>query len=225
MAAPRYYALVASLPRLLHFEQAEYVPITRQQLDSRLLELSPEHAHELDAAIALFRWRQPARARSAAGLIQEYAAALRVVTFPALREVVEYWMGQRTVVAALRMRQHGETQGTDEPWGIEPWVRRIDAHRDESDLGVRFAFPWIEQARAHVETSNAIELERLQLDIMWKKLTEIEGRTSFGFERVIAFVFKWEIVKRWLSYDAGAAKQRFQELIVEVICDHQQVFD
>lgn len=224
MAATRYYTLVASFPRLVHFEQAEYVPITRQELESRLRMLTPQHHQQLDAAWSLLRWQKQPRERKTADLVEQYSETMQIVTDPALRELIEFWMGQRTVVVALRMRRLGESPSPDQPWGVEPWARRIAAHWDDSDLGVGMTYPWVTEAAERLEASDAIGVERLVMNVLWKKLTEIEGRTPFGFERVIAFVFKWEFVKRWLSYDAAAAKERFQELITEVIRDHEQLF-
>ena len=224
MAEKKYYALVASLPKLPYFEQAEFVPITRQQLESRLRTLEPDHWQQLTAAIELIRWQKQPLDRTTGDIERQYATALSVITDAALRELVEFWMGQRTAIVALRMRQRNESPQPDQPWGAGRWTRRIAEHWDDQDLGMGAVFPWIAQARSLIEARDALGLERLVIDVVWKKLSEIEGRTSFGFERIIAFVFKWEFVKRWLSYDAGAAKERFQELIAEVTSEHQQIF-
>jgi hypothetical protein len=60
VAGTRYYTLVASLPRLRHFESAEWLPLSRRQLDERLSMLTPEDAHQLRLAERLVEWqRQP----------------------------------------------------------------------------------------------------------------------------------------------------------------------
>ena len=51
--AEAYYTLVASLPRLAHFERAEWLPLSRKQLDQRLSMLVPEDAVQLRLAEAL----------------------------------------------------------------------------------------------------------------------------------------------------------------------------
>ena len=122
------------------------------------------------------------------------------------------------------MRKRGERPQPEVPWGVTRWTRTIEAHWDDNDLGVKSIYPWVEKARALIDSGEALELERMLINVVWRKLTEIEGRAPFGFERVIAFVVKWEFVKRWLTYDAGAAKDRFQGLIVEVTRDHQELF-
>jgi hypothetical protein len=103
-------------------------------------------------------------------------------------------------------------------------VRRIEAHWESADLGLRGVFSWIEEARGLLEAGNATGFERLLMDAVWQQLSRIADRQPFGFEQVLAFVFKWDVVQRWLSYDADAAKTRFQELIAEVTRDHQQLF-
>jgi hypothetical protein len=60
--------------------------------------------------------------------------------------------------------------------------------------------------------------------VVWRRLSALEALQPFSFESVFAFVFKWDCVKRWLSYDADEAKENFQELATEVIRDHQQLF-
>lgn len=224
MGTQRYYALVASLPRLPHFEQGEYVPITSKALASRLRTLEPLHLAELEAAIKLTRWQKQPRERTTADIVAQYEKAMKVIEHPALRDLVEYRMDERTVMVALRMRQRGERPQPEVPWGVGRWTRKIEAHWDDSDLGVKSTFPWVDNARALVQSDDALELERMLLGVIWNKLTEIEGRSQFGFERVISFVFKRDLFKRWLTYDARAAKERFQELTVEVTRDHQELF-
>ncbi len=224
MAKVRYYALVASLPRLVHFEQAEYVPVTRKQLESRLRALAPDHLHQIHAASALLRWRNQPANRTAKDLAAHYGRVMAIVTEPALHEFVELVVGQRTAVAALRMRRRGETPQPGDTWGAGRWTRNIQAHWDDEDLGMGAVFPWLGQARQLVAAQDALGIERLLSEVAWSKLTEIEGRTAFGFERIIGFVFKWELVTRWLGFNAESAKTRFQELLAEVIRDHQQIF-
>ena len=55
-------------------------------------------------------------------------------------------------------------------------------------------------------------------------MSRIAERSPFGFERVIGFVFRWDILQRWMSYDAKQGKARFQELVAEVTREQQQLF-
>ena len=224
MASPRYYALIASLPRLPYFEQAEYLPISILQLESRLRALHPRHHAELFAAIGLLRWEKQPRERTTADIVEQYDRAMKVADDNSLRELLEYWMGQRTVVTALRMQNRDERPAAGVPWSAGRWTRTVQSHWDAADLGVGSIYPWVQVARSLIQNEQALELERLLIETVWRKLAEIEGRAPFGFERVVGFVFKWEFVRRWLSYSAEGATERFQKLIGEVIRGHEEVF-
>jgi hypothetical protein len=224
VAGESYYALIASLPRLEHFERAEFLPITWQQLDSRLRGLTPDHLRQIEAAESIMLWHRQPRGRTTRQLADRYSRAFKEITDPCLKDLAEYRMGLRSVVIALRMRRRGEAPVAGEPWSVGRWTVPIGTHWDAADFGLGAVFPWIDQARRCIETGDAMRLERLLLDATWQRLSAIEGLSSFGFERVIAYVFKWDIAKRWLSYDAEQATERFQSLITEVIRDHEQLF-
>ncbi len=225
MAEPVYYTLVSSLPRLPHFEQAEWLPLSRKQLDQRLSMLSPEHSAELRFAEALVRWQRQPVTRTNEQVVGSYKKLMAVLTHPALREFVEYRMTQRTVLVALRRRRRGlGPPAAGEAWGVGPWVGRIPSAWDRADLGIGQVLPWVGQAVSLLESGDAKGLERLLMDAVWTRLGRIAEQSPFGFEPVLAFLFRWDILQRWLSYDAEAGKTRFQELISEVTREHQQLF-
>lgn len=225
MSGKKYYGLVSSLPHLPHFEKAEWLPLTRKQLDQRLLMLEPDHSRQLLLAEDLVHWQRQPVTRTDPQILEGYASLEGQLGHPALEEFVEFRMSQRTVVVALRRRRLGlGPPAPEEIWGIGPWVRRILASWDRPDLGVGFVFPWVEEAARWLEAGDARELERILLGSVWAKLAKIGERTPFGFEAVVSFVFRWDILERWLSYDAEAAATRFQELISEVTREHQQLF-
>ena len=225
MARETYYTLVASLPRLPHFEQAEWLPVTRKQLDQRLAMLTPEHAAQLRFSEALVRWQQQPVTRTTRQVIDRYRALVALPMEPALREFVEYRMAQRTALVALRRRRRGLGPPAEgEPWGVGTFLRRIPAAWDRPDLGLGALFPWIEEAAKLLEAGDASGLERLLMDAVWTRLGRVGEASPFGFEPVVAFVFRWDILQRWLAYDAEAGKARFQELISEVTREHQQLF-
>ncbi len=225
MAGEAYYTLVASLPRLPHFEQAEWLPLSRKQLDQRLAMLTLEHAVQLRFAEGQVQWQRQPVTRTSEQVVASYRKLLPHLTHPALREFVDYRMSQRTALVALRRRRRGlGPPAADEVWGVGPWVRRIPAAWERADLGLGHVFPWLEEAAKRLEAGDALGLERLLMDAVWTRLGRIGERSPFGFEPVIAFLFRWDILQRWLSYDAEAGKERFQELISEVTREHQQLF-
>ena len=225
MAGESYYTLVSSLPRLHHFEEAEWLPLSRKQLDQRLAMLTLEHSVQLRLAVGLVQWQRQPVTRTSEQVALSYKRILPHLSEPTLREFVDYRMSQRTALVALRRRRLGlPAPAADEVWGVGPWVRRISAAWDRPDLGLGRIFPWIEEAGRHLEAGDARELERLLMDAVWRRLERIAERSPFGFEPVMSFVFRWDVLQRWLTHDAVAGKARFQELISEVTREHQQLF-
>jgi hypothetical protein len=223
MAGKRYYTLAASLPRLVHFERAERLAINRQRLEQRLGNLSPGHAAQLSAAEQLVGWQQQPAGRTDAEVVALYRKVSPTLDNDALRDFVRFRMGQRTVLAALRRRQRGERPpASDNEWGVPPRAQWLSSHWDAPDFGLSGHYPWIGQARELLEARSAWDLERLLMNVMWERLGRIADQQLFGFEEVFAFVFKWDIVNRWLSYQADAAVERFRELVTEGMREHQE---
>lgn len=218
-----YYMLVASLPRLIPFERVERLPINRQRLEQRLRNLDLDHAEQLAEAQRVVEWRQQPVGRTDAEAVDLYRRAMSRLTEPTLRSFLAFRMDQRTVMAGLRRRQRGDSAPpAGEPWGIRPradWVRR---HWDAPDFGLSGHYPWIDEARRLLEARSALALERLLMNVVWERLGRVADTRPFGFEAVFAFSFKWDIVNRWLSYQAEAAVERFQELVTEGMREYQQ---
>jgi len=211
----RYYTLVGSLPRLVHFERAERLPINRIRLDQRLTSLDPSDATELSLAEALLEWQRYPLTYSDEQLAGHYREAMVRISNPDLRQFIELRMDQRSVLAALRRRHlgHGAPE-QGEFWGIGPSCRWIEDHWERPDFELQRMHPWIPEARAKLRDDDAKGLQRLVMDGAWDRLGRIADDHPFGFEEVFAYVFKWDIVNRWLSNRADAATKRFQELIM-----------
>ena len=219
----RYYTLAASLPRLQHFERTERMAINRQRLDQRLLNLSAEDAAQLGAAEQLVEWQQQPGGRTDAEVVALYRKVSPALENDALRDFVHFRMDQRTVLAALRRRLRGDQPpASHDDWGISPRAQWVSGHWDAPDFGLSGHYPWIGEARRLLESRDALALQRLLLNVVWVRLGRIADQRPFGFEEVFAFVFKWDIANRWLSYRADAAVTRFRELVTEGMREHQE---
>lgn len=221
----RYYTLVASLPHLVHFERAERLAINVSRLEQRLSMLEPAHARQLAGAQALIMWQRQPRARTTEQIARQYRDTLAATPDQALAAFIAFRMDQRTAIAALRLRQLGEpAPAHPQALGAGPHCALMLAHWDRDDLGLQGIYPWITRARAYVADSRAVDLERLVMDVVWRRLTRIGDASPFGFEGVFSYVFKWDITSRWLSHDPVAATTRFTELVTEAISE-QQILD
>jgi len=214
---------VASLPRLPHFEQADHLPITRRRLEQRLTILEPEDLAQLRAAEALTSWQRHPIAFTTEDMVALYRRVVEQTKHPGLREFIELRMDQRTAIVALRRKALGlSAPGAGELWGVGRWVRRIETNWDDADLTLGTVYPWMAEAREHVGSGNALALERLMMNVVWRRLARSADERPFGFEQVFAFVFQWDILNRWLSHDAEVATERFQNLLSEVTSEHEQ---
>jgi hypothetical protein len=224
MTTRRYYQLVSGLPHLPYFRRAGRLPMSRRRLEQRLGLLEDDDRKDLASAASLIAWRRQPVNRTTAQVVTLYGRVMAGIRNEALRSVVRFRMDMRTVVVALRRRRKG--LGVPEgPWGVGPYVRMIETRWGETDFGLASVFPWIAEAQSHLDQGHAMELEGLMMDRSWHLMSAIADRAPFGFEEVFSFVLKWDILQRWLSYDAEKAHERFDQLIAEVTRDHQRLFD
>jgi len=226
MAGKTYYMLVSSLPRLPHFELAEWLPLSRKELDQRLALLTVEHRWQLYAAEGVLQWQQAPLTQTSKQFARHYSELVTKLSHAALREFVDFHMIQRTALTALRRRCLGlGPPAPGEVWGAGPWTHRIRASWERADLGIGHILPWLDQAAQLIKVGDALGLERLLMNVAWTRLGRIAERSAFGFEPVMAFVFRWGILERWLSYDADKAKTRFQGLLLEITHEQEQQFN
>ena len=216
--AEHYITLVASLPYLPPFEQAERSPITRLRLNQRLSTLEPSDARQLALAEAVASWRMsPSGPKTDKEMVLRSRAAMQEITQAALREFVEFRIDQQTILAGLRLRNAVfESSFLEQVNSASRWPGFIASHWDEPDFKLTAVFPWVPESRSYLEVGDACGLDRLMMRIIWQRLSRIAESNRFGFEAVFAFVFKWDILQAWLARDAVKAKSRFQELIKEV---------
>jgi hypothetical protein len=212
-----YYTVVASLPHLPYFADAERLPLSRLRLEQRLRMLDTEESRQIFLAEFLAGWRLPAGKLGGGNIAKHYKTALQSISQPVLREFVEYRLDIQTIVAALRLRQAGRDPGQyPGTWGIGRLVKHIEAHWDAADFRLGTIYPWVNEATSYLAAADAMALDRLLMDTVWRKLSRLGDMRPFGFEAITAFVFKWDILQAWLQRDAFAAKQRFQTLIEEI---------
>ena len=220
-----YFTLVASLPPLPHFERAKTLPINPERLEARLRMLDPDDAESAAMALDFLRWQSQPMGRTDAEIVARYARIMDQARDPDLRELVDSRMQLRTVVAALRRRRLGQPPPRrSEAWGVGPFVPRIEAHWQEPDFGLAGVYPWLPEVRRHLEAGETLEVQRLLMDAVWQHLSALESGQTFTFERVLIYLFKWDIVRRWLTYACEAAAQRFEHLLREALVDHSPVF-
>jgi hypothetical protein len=185
--------------------------------------LHVEDLEELMRAERLISWHRQPVSRTTEEIVAMYDEVVAHNRTRELRNVVDFRMNMRTVMVALRLRRQGKAAPSGR-WGTGPYTRIIESRWAEAEFGLGAVFPWISEAQAFLDQGDAMELEKLIMGQSWKKLSQISDAHPFGFEQVFAFAYKWDILHRWLSYDAEMARDRFEELLLEVTSDHQNLF-
>ncbi|MCD0460228.1 DUF2764 family protein [Roseiconus lacunae] len=219
-----YYDLIASLPRLPHFESAERVPITPLRLNQRLTRLHPAHAEQIHRARSQVTLRPSGIAeRSEDALIQEHDHLLQTGTENALQDFLVFRMTQRIVVAALRRFRAGLEPWRDlRLWQASGLLFQIRKNWDVPFFKLQHLYPWVTQVSTLLRDGDAIGLERLLSNLNWHWLSRCSERSMFGFPAVMAFVFKWDMIQAWLACSDQGAKVRFTNLIDEVTHESQR---
>jgi hypothetical protein len=212
----RYYTLIASLPALPQFEQAERLPINRERLERRLRMLTDEDAAILALARRFTEWRQPLDLPDRE-FVRRYRAEADALRNPRIAGLVAFRLEVRTVVGALRRRAAGRPAPAGTDWGVGPWLRRLTDRWAEPDFGLGAVLPWLPQARAGLEEGDHLGLERLAFAMAWERCRSLADAYPFGPEAVVSYVFRWDILRRWLSHDAEAAAARIEALAAEAL--------
>lgn len=222
----QYYTLIASLPPLPYFERAERLPINQERLAERLRMLEPEDAEVVERTSAFLAWDRQPVTRTDRDLVADYQRLMALIDQTPLMRLIGFGIDLRTIMAALRRRQRGlPLPAGGEPWGVGQWVRHIERYWDDPHFKLVAVYPWITQVREYLAGGEILALEQLLMKLIWEQADRFALGNEFGFDAVLAYIFKWNILQRWLAYDYQAAKIRFDELLAEVTDAHERLLD
>ncbi len=220
-----YVTLIASLPHLPHFTQAERLPITRKRLRERLGMLSPEDFDLVQRASQFLAWQRQPAGRRDAEMVASYRRLQELIEHSRLWPLFEFPINVRTIMAALRRRQLGLPRPQPgEPWGVGPWADRLPRFWDHPDFNLTAVFPWIREARSYLNNGAALDLERFLLDLIWRHVERVAPGHDFSLQTVLGYLFKWDITDLWLAREAEAASRRFEALLTGVIDEFGPIF-
>ncbi len=221
----KYVTLMASLPPLGHLFEAKQTPISQIKLESRLKMLTEEDAARLKQVADLIAWSQQPMERTDAEFVAQAKSFFKEARNPTLREIVEYRLDVRTIVAALRRRHRGESNPPiGQPWGVGRWVNYIERHWSEPGFHLEVMFPWVLEANRLLNANDSVALERLQFEVNWQMLERVGAGHYFDFQAVVIYLMRWSLVDRWTRYSGEVAVERFKNLVDEGIAKFTDVF-
>lgn len=213
-SAYRYVQLISSLPGHTPLFRATVTPLSLLNLKQRLTLLEPQDHQVLAQVAELLNWECHRINRTDAEIVARARQLLPSFENAFVRDLVEWRLSCRSLVVALRRRRlGGEVPAPHQPWGYGRWLPMIRAHWHEPHFGLEQVFPWLIEAREHLDNGNAMALERVLLAMFWRHLDRLSEGHEFDFEAVLIYVMRWELVARWVGYQAEAAAQRFDEMI------------
>ena len=226
MGTQPYYTLLASLPPLPRFDQAERLPITPERLERRLSMLTPDDAELYERAAEFLAWQRQTATRTDEEMIANFKRMEAYITHPVLQSLFDFPINQRTIMAALRRRFRGlPAPSPGELWGVGRYVNHIRRNWDDAHFKLSAVYPWIAPAHSHLAAGETLALQRLLKNALWDHVDRSVPAYEFGFSAVLTYIIKWDILHRWLSYDIEDAKVRFAELVTEVTDEQPQLFD
>lgn len=209
--------LIASLPHLPRFDKVDRLPISREKLLKRLKMLDAEDWRVANEAAEFLRWRHHPVERDEVEMIERYQNLIKhLYHSPTLKAIFEFPINQRTIMAAIRKKEMEKTR-PNKPWGVGNLVTQIERNWEDASFKIGSLYPWIQEAREYLKIKEPLKLDYLLKTLLWNKLDLTLFKNSFGFEVIIAYLLKWDIIQEWLSYNQEKAKKRMETLVLEAI--------
>jgi len=225
MTRQPYYTLLASLPPLPRFDQAERLPISGERLRQRLRMLNPNDARLLEKAVAFLTWQKDGQRLTDSEMVTRFEKMAESVSSPSLKGFFDFPLDQRTIMVALRRRHQGLNRPSGkEPWGVGQYVRHIERNWDAPHFRLGSRCPWISRAKLYLEKDEVLNLDRLLKNMLWDHLDRSVPAHDFGFRAAMSYRMKWDMVDQWLTHDVKKAGERFQDLVEEIIHGQPKLF-
>lgn len=215
LSADRYVTLISSLPpHVPSLFEARQTPISRIKLDERLLMLQPRDSEDLQRIENLMHWDRMPLGINDREMLQRGRHALGNLHSGFIREIVNWRLELRTLVAAMRRRRAGQTEPpSDNGWGYGRWLSRIRRNWHEPGFGLQPVFPWLTELERLFADGDHLAIERFLLGLAWEYYGRMSGDHYFDFEAVVVYVLRWDVIDRWSGYEGREAARRFDELV------------
>jgi hypothetical protein len=207
----RYAMLLSSLPYHGPLFGARQTPLSAIRLQQRLALLEPDDHRSIVLMRELVEWND--RWDSDAEIVGQARARLQQIPSAFVRDLVEWRLELRSVIAALRYRRRGGSPPGGRRWGYGRWTDTIARHWNEPHLGLATVFPWLPEASSRLEQGDALGLERLLLEVVWTHLERVADGHYLDGEAVAIYVQRWDLIARWTRNDRQEAMRCFDVVV------------
>lgn len=210
----QYVDLMVSLPHLRNPFVSEQTPISRVQLGNRLTALLPEHRALLDQISNVLYWGELESRAPESELIRRADRVRREAEGSLLWEWVQWRLDVRFLMAALRRRRDGEDAPDPTRYGAySRYALNVQRHWGHGSFHLEGHFPWLAEVAHQLEEGNAVALEKILLQEVWRYYSRQLYRVQYGVEAVFLYMARWDLVDRWTGYRKELARQRFDRLL------------
>lgn len=224
--ATRYTLLLSSLPYLPPpLSQQRFIPPTRIQIGKALALLSEEDAQRMQRIHAVIHWSHLPLARDDATMIDQVNKLMAGEKSLFLRELMLDRLELRTLIAALRRRELDRKPQPGEPWVISRYTGHILANWHDPAFGLGHLFGWLNEAARLLHQGDSLALDRLLMRESWRRLQRVDDRHDFGFDAVVLYMMRWNILDRFSRQHEGIAVSRFESMVNDALADHKLVFE
>jgi hypothetical protein len=208
-----YYGIVASLPFLSNDFTLNRLPISRNQLKSRLRSLSLEDREQLWVIINFHEQLYAITSYSDEQVAHMIDVAAQQISHPRIQDLFAADTAILMVVSALRQRSLGMTPVL--PSGA--LAQQIRRNWSQPDFGLAARYPWISEVRGYLEKGQVLELERRTDEVRWNYAVQVSEANPFTLEAIAAYIAKWDILFRWSRVNQPTGQDRFDQLVGEIL--------
>ncbi|MCQ1057739.1 DUF2764 domain-containing protein [Photobacterium sp. ZSDE20] len=213
MSDKAYHGLLTSLPHIDSLFDSKITPISRYQLERRLSALSFDERKHLNMIEQIMHWDRTNNDADDAELIKFATWVRSEVKSQVLRELIDWRLDMRSVVAALRRKKAGEKAPAGARWSFGTRYEFIRRNWSAPYFNLHFTFPWLPDVARYMEHDQSLDVEKALLEAVWEQLDRISTKERFSFEAVVIYLLRWNLVSRWTTYNSEIAIERFDQLV------------
>lgn len=215
-----YYLLMGSLPPMPPDYRVGRLPISRPRLEERLQKLQDDEYEELERLRDLIFWERQSMGIDDAHIAERFHAVYPTLENKVARQVAEFRMDVRVLIAAARRRRLGMAPLT----GVGTWTPTIRRNWQEPGFGLGGRFPWVAKLERLLQHQSIDEANQLIMDVVYGQWSRMAAQHRFSFEAVILYVARWDVLDRWVNRSVDVGRERFDQLVTEAIGDYRGLF-
>ena len=196
------------------------MPISPLKLDERLKMLEPHDARVIDEMSNFLVWERQPLEQTDEAILRRYDKFNHEVDNRFARELISHTMAIRTIFAGLRCRR----LQLEPPQGVAPIAAQIAKNWNHPDFRLGAQYPWISEVDRQLNGDAPFDLERMRIELLWRRLHRLAEEHFFTFEAVVLYLMRWELVYRWTQRDAEVGQRKFERLVTDAMGEFANMF-